>query len=1229
MSKHYTWPNVCKALLFPLLLLFSNQGFGQVVISQVYGGGGNAGATLRNDFIELYNKGAAPVDLTGWSVQYASSSGSSWQVTPLTGTLQPGQYYLVQEAQGNGGTASLPTPDAIGTIPMAGGAGKVALVNTTAALTVACPAPTTVVDFVGYGGANCFEGTGGTPALSNTTAAIRAGAGCTDTQNNSSDFTAGAPVPRNTTTPINSCIAGINITNPATLPGGTIGLPYNTSLTATGGTAPYSFIVTAGSLPAGLTLSSTGSITGTPAVLGSSTFTVQVTDGTNATATKVFTIIVEPIPVCTITHTIAQVQGSGSLSPLAGSTVTTNGIITGIKTNGFFIQMAQGDNDATTSDAVFVFTSSTPSASLSVGSEVCVRGTVTEFVPAADPGSPALTEITSPVVTLLSVGNSLPEAVTISTSQLMPTGGLYQLERFEGMRVQVPSLTVVAPTQGSVTEASATATSSGLFYGVITGTPRPFREPGLILPDLLPAGAPCCIPRWDANPEIIGVASRGLAGGTTIDVATNAVLTNVTGPLDFTRRYYTINLDAATPPAVSNNNLTAIPVPLPDQSEFTVANLNIERFFDVVNDPATSDPVLTQQAFDNRLTKLSLAIRTILHSPDILGVEEAENLTTLQAIADKVNADAVAAGSVNPGYQAFLEEGNDIGGIDVGFLVKTSRVNVVSVMQYGKTDTYINAATGQSEILNDRPPLVLRATINTTIGTPFPVTVIVNHLRSLIDIEDPTSGPRIRAKREAQAEYLASLIQGFQTEDTAANIVVVGDFNAYQFSDGYVDVIGVIKGAPVPANQVLTPPVDLVNPDLINLIDTYDAAQRYSYVFDGSGQVLDHVLINQNLTDAFSRFSIAHLNADFPEVLRTDPNRPERISDHDAPVAYFKLPTFTCPANIVVNSIKGQCGAVVNFSLPAGSGLTATPVSGSLFPVGTTTVNVRSAAGVICSFTVTVNDKEAPVIKCPGSKILPTDPNSCAAVVSIANPVVTDNCAGVKVQGVRSDGLPLTAPFPGTITWITWTATDAAGNQSTCMQRIWVKDMEGPEVLAPAVTVLNYNPSNQYKIPLLKVNDNCDVNRPDYIILGATNRSGKSYDISGRFNPGISIVIWTVYDRGGNRAIAISAVLVQPNFVVFNTTPSTSDGNKKPTAIEALTVAALPNPSRSHFTLQPKAPTGKSLQVRVFDIAGRVIETMTVPSTGRFSLGHTYKPGMYYAEVVQGTEKVLLKLVKQ
>lgn len=170
-----------------------------IVVSQVFGGGGNSGAPFRNDFIEIFNRGNSSVNLSGWSVQYASATASTWSVTPLTSvTLLPGQYYLVQESSGGSSGVVLPAPDATGTIAMAAGSGKVALVKSSNALTGACPNDPNIVDLAGYGStANCFRGSAPAPAASNTNAIVRTANGCTDTRNNNADFALGSPNPRN------------------------------------------------------------------------------------------------------------------------------------------------------------------------------------------------------------------------------------------------------------------------------------------------------------------------------------------------------------------------------------------------------------------------------------------------------------------------------------------------------------------------------------------------------------------------------------------------------------------------------------------------------------------------------------------------------------------------------------------------------------------------------------------------------------------------------------------------------------------------------------------------------------------------------------------------------------------------------------------------------------------------------------------------------------------------
>jgi DNA/RNA endonuclease G (NUC1) len=170
-----------------------------VVISQLYGGGGNSGATYQNDYVELYNRSAAAVDLAGWSLQYASASGNAWDANrqPLGGTIGPGEYYLVSLGSGGSTGASLPPANISGQINLSGTNGKVALVTGFDGLVGNCPtADPDVMDLVGYGSADCREGTATAPSPGNTTAIFRAGGGSTDTNNNGADFATGAPAPR-------------------------------------------------------------------------------------------------------------------------------------------------------------------------------------------------------------------------------------------------------------------------------------------------------------------------------------------------------------------------------------------------------------------------------------------------------------------------------------------------------------------------------------------------------------------------------------------------------------------------------------------------------------------------------------------------------------------------------------------------------------------------------------------------------------------------------------------------------------------------------------------------------------------------------------------------------------------------------------------------------------------------------------------------------------------------
>ena len=202
-----------KKIITIFLVLFSSLiSFSQsttLVISQIYGAGGNTGAVLNADYVELHNVSGSPISLAGYTIQYASSAATgTWTgVSPLPSVSVPaGGYYLIQMTTAGATGAALPTPDyvSVPTIAMAAANGRVALVNGLTALS-ACPTAASYVDLVGYGTATCFEGGGPTAAVSTTLAAFRNNNGCTDTDNNDDDFTVLAPAPRNSATAVAAC----------------------------------------------------------------------------------------------------------------------------------------------------------------------------------------------------------------------------------------------------------------------------------------------------------------------------------------------------------------------------------------------------------------------------------------------------------------------------------------------------------------------------------------------------------------------------------------------------------------------------------------------------------------------------------------------------------------------------------------------------------------------------------------------------------------------------------------------------------------------------------------------------------------------------------------------------------------------------------------------------------------------------------------------------------------
>ncbi|MEM7585079.1 MAG: hypothetical protein AAF560_16935 [Acidobacteriota bacterium] len=555
---------------------------------------------------------------------------------------------------------------------------------------------------------------------------------------------------------------------------------------------------------------------------------------------------------------IFDIQGSGSSSPLAGQTVTTeDNIVTAVRAEGFFIQTpdARDDLDPDTSNGIFVFTDTPPT--VSVGDQVDVTAEVDEFF--------EFTELTStPVINVDSSGNALPTAIVFDENRPSPDpeapSCAIEFECYEGMRVSI--------TDGFVCSGNQEFGTDPIAEVFVSARSRCFREPGVEFPGLGMGD----IPTWDGNPEVfeldpdrLGLANQTISGGSMFDAE---------GVIGFDFGDYEI----------WPTSLTITPAPLPigvrsrrDVEEFTIGSLNLFRLFNDVDDPGPEDDgqVVDTVEYLRRLGKFSSYIRDVLDSPDVLAVQEVESLSVLQDLATQISTDDPLVL-----YTAELVEGNDVGGIDVGYLVRDT-VTVSMVTQLGAAEIL----TFDGSLLHDRPPLLLEAEY--TGGTSnFAFAVLGNHNRSLSGIDDAGSGPRVRQKRLEQAQSIAQKTQDFQTANPTVPLVVIGDINAFQFTDGYVDVIGQMIGDVDPSENLLSGP-DLVDPNLTSWSTKIPAAERYSFNFIGNAQVLDHALTSRVAGDFVSGFEFGRGNADAAENLIEQDGTPLASSDHDGLVLFF------------------------------------------------------------------------------------------------------------------------------------------------------------------------------------------------------------------------------------------------------------------------------------------------------------------------------------------------------
>ena len=579
-------------------------------------------------------------------------------------------------------------------------------------------------------------------------------------------------------------------------------------------------------------------------------------------------LLISTIPItaqtidCDAPLEIWQIQGAGEESNCQGERVTTEGnIVTAVGKAGFFIQTPadRSDGNPLTSDGIYVAANTPPVRwGIQAGDIVDVSGRVDELY-----GFTQLLVTGRRRVTVVSSGNPIPIPLDLTSVDLTP-GTPHPLERYEGMLVEVDDVFITATTNYFDE------------FGISLTGERVFREIG-IESDTMPEFAGLGLPEFDLNPELIEVDPPEM--GLPVEQITTGSRASVVGGLAYAYRDYQLWPVDVT---IDQAGFEARSVRGRELGEFTIATQNVLNLFDTVDDPNRSDARSEswtppdEEAYQRHLNKLSAQIRFNLGAPDILALQEMENSRTLADLILRLHADDPTLR-----YTGCLLEGNEGRGIDVAYLVRVDHINLLDCYRLPGS---LEAKFEVGGPWFTRPPLVLEAEYIKEGGESFPLTLINLHLKSLIDVE----ADRNQNRRLLQATMVAEYVQQRQNSDPDINLVVLGDFNGFEFSDGLTDVVGIIAGTHDPAEARMAPETDLVEPNLVNQVLRVPADDRYSYIYNSTAQVLDHILTSPAL-DAFvvdAQFSRG--NADgLPEWYDAD-NGTLRSSDHDGFVIYVR-----------------------------------------------------------------------------------------------------------------------------------------------------------------------------------------------------------------------------------------------------------------------------------------------------------------------------------------------------
>jgi uncharacterized protein len=851
---------LAAAFAVPVALASTNG----VVISQVYGGNGNV---YKSDYVELFNAGAAPVSLNGMSVQYASATGTgNFVAVPLTNVmLQPGQYYLVKLATAAAG-ADLITPDASGSTDLSGTNGKVILASQ--ATTIGCNGGSNVcsdaqkaliVDLVGYGTANFFEGAASIASTS-ANSLFRAANGCTDTDSNQADFSRGTPAPRNTASTFNVCGGGGG--NAPIVPScpdavAVAGTASGFSVSAKDTDSRVTAVSVVGSLPTGVALDSFVAASGDD-VAATQSFSVANTlaagsynlslkwDNDEAqTASCTFKLTVSGIV------TIPALQGSGAKSTMDGASVTTSGIVTKLINNGFYLQDPVGDGDPATSDGVFVFTSTAPT--VAVGDKVTVSAKVQEYSVSSSAASQAnpLTELSSvSAVTVVSSGNQLPQPVEVSLAAMASQS---DMERYEGMLVSLTDALTVNQTNFVGSWGQLTVSAGGR-----TLTPTNVLCPGAAAQALLTANLARSVVLDDGsatkfpNPTPYLWQDGTVRAGDTVAGVTGVVdygpsTDSANGPLSYKIHPTVAPVFArpiarpAAPPAVGGN--------------LRVASANVLNYFTTFPNgtsvPGGSPTCLVECRGANNLAEFNRQRAKILAmlsgmNADVVGLMEIQNNGNfaVQNLVDGLNA-TMGANT----YAAVPLPAAGTG---------TDAIRVAMIYKPGKLGL-IGASMSDTNAVNNRPTFAQGFVAAN--GEKF--AVAVNHLKSkgscgsgLNADQGDLQGCHNQTRKE-QAQRLLAWLPTVKATAQTEDVILIGDFNAYAKED----------------------PIELLTTGgLVDLVAKFDPAD-YSYIFDAAAGRLDHGLGTASVAAKVVGATSWHINADEPEW--TDYNTEDKAAGND------------------------------------------------------------------------------------------------------------------------------------------------------------------------------------------------------------------------------------------------------------------------------------------------------------------------------------------------------------